>query len=116
MNRTGSVSLKDVLAAFQRGAKVFLVEYRKSTAENITWRDKQSGRTLTGAVLRHTVETETESLIVDERPPDEFKVELFKPPFAKGQRCALWLTEMTSERGVNRARGQLQAVSEGSAP
>jgi len=102
--------MAEAVKAFERGEKVMLCEYRKSVAETINWRDKGTQKPMTAPVLRHTVETATESLTVTERVPDDFNVVAFKAPMAKGAKCLVWLSELKQERGNVSARGTLSEV------
>lgn len=105
--------LSEVKKEWESGIPVLLVEYRKSMAEQINWRDKASGKMMHAPVLRHTVETATASVMVTERVADDFKVDGYQAPFAKGQRVALYATELATDKGQLSARGQLVKVLEG---
>lgn len=105
------ITLADATKQWQAGRLVFVVEYRHSTAENINWRDKQSGKAMTAGILRHTVETENSVIIVSERTGQDFNPATYVSPLKKGQKVALWLSSLATERGVTQANGVLQPIA-----
>jgi len=97
----------EAIKQWEVGSFLIPVEFRKSIAEVIAWRDKATGKAMTAPVVRHTVETATATLTVNERVPDDFNVGNFKQPFEKGKRVLLSVTELHQERGNFTARGVL---------
>lgn len=89
-----------------------LVEYRSSKAEKIRWRDQKTGQALEASVLRHTVENASGSMVVNERVDDKMDVEHYQPPFSKGERVVLTLTEYKVERGMIQTRGKLDKLED----
>jgi len=92
---------------WERGELVVLGEYRMSKAELIQWRDKQTGKAMEAPMLRHTVEFGSISVQVAERVPDGTRVEDIHVGFSKGDKVAVYLTELTSTRGAVSAGGRL---------
>lgn len=107
------MKLSAIVELMKAGELVAVVEYRKSIAEVISWRDKVSGKAMKAPVLRHTVETATASVSVAERVPDDWDAAKYTPPFKKGDKVALWVTEWKTERGSVSARGELSPIAEG---
>jgi len=104
------MTMAEARAAWERGEPVMIVEYRKSIAEVIEWRDKGTQKPMTAPVLRHTVESASASLTVTERVPDTFNALGYKSPFKKSAKVVLWLTEWKQERGTISARGVLSEI------
>lgn len=100
----------DAVKLWESGAMCVVVEFRRSIAETISWRDKTSGKALTAPVVRHTVESGIATITVNERVADDFNVAAFKPPFEKGARVLLQFTELHTEKGNVSARGTLTAL------
>jgi len=103
----------EAVKRFVSGYVLAMGEYRMSKTEEINWRDKLSGRAMSGCVLRHTVEFGDVSCTVNERVPEGVKVEDVKVSFVKGEPVVLEVSEWTSQRGVISARGRLVHVTEG---
>jgi len=106
-----AIKMADAQGMWAKGAVVVIVEFRKSQAERINWRDKSTGKAMTAPILRHTVETDRDVLVVSERVPENFDVENFKSEYAKGQKCLLSITELATERGLMTVRGELTPIS-----
>jgi len=92
------------------GAFVAAGEYRGGKAEKIAWRDEKSSKRLEAVVVRHVVEIGVDTVMVAERTADDFKVEDFKPKFAKGTPVVLELTTLSVVRGVKQASGTLHEM------
>lgn len=93
------------------GARMIVVEYRSSKMEQIAWRDKTSGKSMSAWIVRHHVECGTDIIQVSERTGDDFRPERWTaPPFAKGQRVILQFESFAVERGNITARGTLAAI------
>jgi len=102
------ITKAEALKQVESGVLGTFVEFRKSIAEIIKWRDKAgSGKMLQAPTLRHTVESETSTISVNERVEDTFDVLTYRPPFEKGAKCFLIVTEYRTERGNVSARGEL---------
>ena len=91
---------------FLAGELVALGEYRMSKAEILNWRDKVTGRPMSGPALRHTVEFGGMSVAVNERVPDGMKLEDIRVPLTKGDSVVCHLSELTAQKGVFSARGE----------
>lgn len=100
----------ELVAAVLAGNIIVAGEYRHSKAETINWRDKQTGRAMSGVVLRHTIEMGSETVAVSERVPDGVKEGDIRWPWVKGQRVVLHLEELSRKLGLLSARGRLEAL------
>jgi hypothetical protein len=111
--RQGPFKKSEVQKLWEGGGQVLLCEFRQSIAEKITWRDRGNGQMKSAPMLRHTVETESSTIIVNERVEETFDVNGYEAKFKKGQKVALFFSEMTVEKGVTSMRGELRQVTEG---
>jgi len=102
----------ELVVRVQSGECIMVGEYRHTKVEEINWRDKQTGRAMSGIVARHTVEFGQESVTVNERVPDGAKISDVKLPFSKGQTVALLVTEFSRAKGIASARGLLEPFEE----
>lgn len=105
------MTLEQAISEFKRGKFVVVAEYRSSKAENIKWRDQQSGRMLSGVTLTHVLECDGATIMVGERVPDDFDPKEYQPPFSKGQAVLLRLERLYTEKGVQKANGKLEALA-----
>jgi hypothetical protein len=113
------VTKDQAVSKFLAGEPIVFVEYRSSKAEVIKWRDKESRRVLTAAVLRHTVETDSGAIVVNERLSAEFPDEVaqaqfceyYKSVFVKGSKVLLHLKSLSTVKGIVMADGALEAIS-----
>jgi len=87
------------------------VEYVSGMAEKIQWRDEATGKRLEAPVVKHNVIAGQDIMVVNERVPDEYKVESFVSQFKRGQRCLLTIQSLSVMRGVVMVRGTLQALT-----
>lgn len=92
------------------GERIFVCEYRSSKCENITWRDKDTGRSQSAHIVRHTLESGPDSLILNERTGDNFDASKWAAPAKKGQTVVVHVTELKTERGMLSARGTLEVL------
>jgi len=104
------IKQEEVTKRLLGGVVGFLGEYRHSKAEMLQWRDKTTGKAMHAPVLRHTVETTTATISITERVADDFDVAGFKPPFTKGQKVLVELTELKLDKGNLSGRGSLPPV------
>lgn len=101
----------EAVKLWQEGHLVARVTYVGSSAETIRWRDNASGKALEAPVLKHSVVVGNGVGIVNERVPDTFKVEDYKPPFAPMSKCLLTYTSMEPNKGVPAFRGRLEPLT-----
>jgi hypothetical protein len=87
-----------------------IAEYRSSKAETIKFLDKKTGRMAEMKSLRHNIEVGEVAVALNQRVEDTFNVDDYKPPFKKGQRVLVRLTEMNMDKGLVRARGTLEVI------
>lgn len=92
------------------GAFVAAGEYRGGKAEKIAWRDEKTGKRLEAIAVRHVVEIGPETVMVQERTSDDYKLEDFRPKFPKGTRVVLELASLSVIRGVKQASGVLHEM------
>lgn len=97
------------------GSFLVIGEYRNSRSEMLNWRDKQTGASKSAPILRHTVEVGNTSCAVNERVPDNTKLEDIRIPWRKGEIVAVRLTEMSTDKGMVSLRGTLEKIQDGSA-
>jgi len=97
----------DAIKNWLAGVPLMVVEFRKSSAETINWRDKVTGKAMTAPVLKHTVETEKTTLLVNERVDETFDVSSYKSQFVKGAKVLLEFSEWHTEKGQTSCRGKL---------
>lgn len=100
----------EIMDRVMRGERVIICEYRSSKMENIAWRDKESGKAMSAAVIRHTLESGPDSVTVNERTAADFDSSKWVAPAKKGQLVALHFTEFKTERGLMSARGTLEII------
>lgn len=104
------MTLSEASKLFLAGGRLLVGEYRSSKAENITWRDKQSGKPMHAATLRHIVECGGDSVVVSDYLPDGQTAEGYKPPFTKGQPVIISVTSIQVDKGLVSCRGQMSAL------
>jgi hypothetical protein len=105
------ITRKQATDLFLNGAPVVIVEYRSGQAEQIQWRDKETGKTLTAVITRHTVEAGTRSIaIAGERTEEGFTVGDFRPVAKKGQMCLWHIASFTQSKGAFSGSGRLQLL------
>lgn len=105
-----------ILAHIEKGDFATLGEYRMSKAEMLSWRDKQTGQARSAPVLRHTVEVGDKSITVNERVPDNTKLEDIRIPHHKGDPVVLVITELAIDRGIVSCRGTLEQTNGAPSP
>lgn len=108
--RNSKLTRAQAVEMWRQGKTIFFGEYRSSETETITWRDRQSGKTLTAPVLRHVVEFGNKSVVVSERVPDTFNPAEYSAPAKKGQPVVVDVASMETERGMISVRGALIPV------
>jgi len=96
---------------FLNGEFICVGEYRMSKSEMLNWRDKQNGQAKSAPMLRHTVEVGNVSLTLNERVPDQTKLEDIRVPFVKGEIVLVHLDELQSSKGVVSGRGRLEKLT-----
>jgi len=104
------ISRKEAFELWLKGSQILIVEYRNSVAETISWRDRETNKMLSAAILRHNVETDSGPLIINERMGEGFDPKSYASPFTKGKRYVCHFTEMATARGVTTGRGTLQTL------
>lgn len=106
------MTLQEATNQWQAGSMTMVVEYRSSVAENITWRDKTTGRTETMGKITHNCEMGTLSLPVSERVPSGAAVDVpnYKAPFKKGQQCLLTFESILRDKGNWKVNGRLEPI------
>jgi len=107
---------KEIVSSVLGGAFLAVGEYRHSKSEVIKWSDAKTGRAMSAPVLRHTVEFGSESVTVNERVPQDMKLEDIKVPFSKGQLVVLRVEEFTRKLGMASARGKLEEFQAATSP
>jgi len=106
MEKSGPTAV--VYADWEKGEFIAIGEYRMSKAEEISWRDKQTGRAMSAPILRHTIEFGSLGVSVSERVPEGRKLEDIKVVgLHKGDKVAVYLTELLTQKGMVSARGRL---------
>lgn len=103
---------KTALEKFEQGERLIVCEFRSSKVEQINWRDKTTGRALSATVLRHVVEMGADSVVVNERTPEDFDGAKWQPPFKKGDKVVLHFTEFRTEKGMISTRGALELLTD----
>lgn len=101
----------EALKMIESGEPMFLVEYRSSKCEKVEWRNKDTGRPDSFVKVTHNVEMGNLSFPVSERAPDGTSPETYKPPFNKGQRCALHVSSFGQWQGKNITAGRLEPLA-----
>lgn len=106
------MTLSEATTQWQNGSNILIVEYRSSTAEVITYRDKSTGRMEKMNRLTHNCELGNISLPVSERIPDGSVLEpaTYKAPYQKGQRCLLTFESILKEKGAYKVNGRLEPL------
>lgn len=100
----------EIMARIEKGERLIVCEYRSSKLETLNWRDKDTGKSMSAAVVRHTLESGPDSVTVNERTGNDFDAAKWVPPAKKGQMVALHFTEFKTERGIMSARGNLEVI------
>lgn len=95
----------------EAGDCLIVAEYRRGVAETLKWRDKATRQAMSGPTIRHTVETATKSISVNERPDDGFVVDTFKQPLAKGSPCVVIVTMYQMQAGAVSVRGTVEPLT-----
>ena len=106
------MKIKDAVAAFLAGDLIMVAEYRNHRAEQLHWRDKESGRQMEGPANNHGVEVGSVQVRVSERLPDGADVTKVVSPFKKGQRVLLRVTDLARVKGNMVAKGTLEPLDE----
>lgn len=105
-------TLEQAISEWRAGKLCALVEYRSSKAEPIRWRDKDTHMTMNAVTLTHSVETETQTIMVSERVDDNFDWKDYKAPFTKGQKAIVFFDSVGRNKGVTTLYGKLEPVTE----
>lgn len=107
---------EEIVGLLRQGKPLVIGEYRRSKAEVITWRDKESGRPMSAPSIRHTVETPDETfevsdfIEVPEGKTAEDIVRAFVPLFNKGAEVLVVVKGWQAAKGVVKCRGELHAL------
>lgn len=102
---------KQATELFQQGHLILVVEYRSGAAEAHSFRDKETGRQREFSRCAHQVECGNISIQVGEFLPDGASVTGWVQPFKKGTACILRLKSLSSEKGLYKAQGVLEALT-----
>ena len=97
----------EILERVQTGEAVAVVEYRGSEVDEMKWTHEKTGRTMTAQIVRHRVETSSESFTVTEFLPDGYDTSKFVCPFKKGQRVVWIVEKLFRNKGAIQAGGTL---------
>lgn len=89
-----------------------VAEYRSSSAETITYRDKVTGKAAVLKKLTHQIELGATSVQVNERVGEDFQTETFKPPFRKGQQVVFKVESLLRDKGVYKGSGTLEILTD----
>jgi hypothetical protein len=100
----------EAVAKFIAGEDIFIGEYRQSIAEIIHWRDKDTGKAMSGPVLRHRVEKPRDTVTVIERVDDKFVPSSYRSAFERGQKVVVHFSSMNALRGNVEYRGVIEPL------
>lgn len=84
--------------------------YLSGRADTISIRDKSTGARRPAVVVRETIITDTDPIIISSWLPDNSKAELWKPSFKKGDKVAVKVQAMESTNGIPVLRGTLETL------
>ena len=113
MQDTSAKTLEQALSDWKNGALIAVAEYRTSRAETITWRDRETQRTLKGVTLTHSIEVGGTTTMLSERVPDEFDPKQYQSPFTKGENVLVHIDSITRNKGVTTIYGKLEKLDSG---
>jgi len=99
----------EAVKLWEAGQTVAVVEFRSSRVDDLSWRDKTTGKAMHAKLLRHTVECGNQSVAVQERMPDDWDGKV-PVEFKKGDICLLNFSAWNTERGAVTVRGSLQLL------
>jgi len=111
-----AVNMKTARERWEGGELCVPCEYRMSKAEMLEWNDKQNGQKKSAPLLRHTVELGQTSVTVNERVPDNTKLEDIRVPLKKGESVLLVVSEWTVAKGLVSCRGKLEKLESSPSP
>lgn len=103
---------KTAVELFQQGHPLLVVEYRSGSAEAVKYRDKETGRDAGFDLATHNVEAGNLTLQVSDFLPDGAKITDWVQPFKKGTLCVLRLKSLRTEKGVHKASGVLESLTD----
>jgi len=58
------------LKQWEAGSPILLVEFRSTNVDKLRWRDKETGKALTGEISRHNLELGDRAVALEDRAPD----------------------------------------------
>jgi len=102
---------EELLKRLEAGECLLVGEYRRGLAETIKWRDKVTKEQLQAPTVRHTIETATKSLTLNERPVEGFKVEDWKQTIPTGTRVVVLVTQYQVQGGAVAVRGTCEPLT-----
>lgn len=85
--------------------------YLSGRADTISIRDKTSGARRPAVVVRETIITDTDPIIISQWLPDNAKAENWKPQFKRGDKVAVKVQAMESNNGIPVLRGLLEILT-----
>lgn len=97
----------EAIQHWQSGGRILVAEYRSSRIDNITWRDKSSGKAMSASLLKHTIELGDVSCVVSQRVPDDKRPEDYLGKFKKGDKVLFAFLTIQMERGAVSGTGEL---------
>lgn len=106
---------KQITEEFLAGGLVLVGEYRATSIDKISWRDKETKAALSAEVMYHTVETATGSVKVNERLADGVTgekrlAEIRGEGITKGKQVVVRFSELKTERGNVSLRGSIELL------
>lgn len=104
-------TLQQATEHWQKGAMTLLAVYRNGTAELGQWRDKESGRMMTGKRETHNLEVGNKSVQVVNFLPDEYDLSKWVAPAEQNDIVLLDLAALIPDRGLYRARGVITKLA-----
>jgi hypothetical protein len=111
---TASALLKvaDAVERFKAGKLVVMLEYRSGRADSITYRDKLTRQPMVLQKISHSLEfADGTQVTLNERVPDNARLDGWQPPFAKGTRVLVTVSRFVVEKGVASLGGSMESVS-----
>lgn len=101
----------EVATAISEGKKIHVVEFRNHTAETITWRDKETRKSLSGAILSFACEAGNSAFVVSERTAENWNPATYVCPYKKGDKVALLYTSCQVASGKTTYYGRLEPIT-----
>lgn len=85
-------------------------QYLSGRAETVNIRNKTDGTRRPAGVVRETIITDTDPVIISRWLPDGEKAENWRPGFKKGDRVVVKVNSMTMTNGLPVLSGMLEAL------